>query len=287
MKTFILGVGAQKAGTTWLYSYLNRHPNINMGILKEYHIFDQLFNSDKSETAANTGGRSISKIGNELRRERALMLRERFLKDPNTYFDYFQKLLKRDENIYFTGDMTPNYSSLPEGALNLIKKELFARGIILKVIFLMRDPFERCLSAIRHNLRNSDIEITEKKEINRLKLAYKTENFIAKTRYENTITTLEKVFTPDQIFYAFYEELFSSNEILRLCSFLNLQYAVPDFEKRVNVSLTETLIPEELKFEIVNFYSSTYEYMFSKFGREQILSLWENAAFLQTSQSRV
>jgi hypothetical protein len=258
-----------------------------MGILKEYHIFDQLFNCDKTEATANAERRLISRIGNESRRDEVLRLRERFLKDPNTYFDYFQQLLKKDENIYFTGDMTPNYSSLPEGALNLIKKELFARGIILKVIFLMRDPFERCLSALRHNLRKSDLEITEKKEINRLKLSYKTENFIAKTRYENTITTLEKVFTPDQIFYAFYEELFSSNEISRLCSFLNLKYAIPDFEKKVNVSRTETLIPDELKFEIVNFYSSTYEYLFSKFGREQILSLWENAAFLQTSQSRV
>jgi len=287
MKTFILGVGAQKAGTTWLYSYLNHHPNINMGILKEYHIFDQLFNLDKTEAAANTGGRLISKIVNESRRERVLMLRERFLENPNTYFDYFQQLLYSDQNIYITGDMTPSYSNLPEGALNLIKEELFARGIILKVIFLMRDPFERCLSALRHNLRKSDIEITEKKEINRLKLAYKTENFISKTRYENTITTLEKVFTTDQIFYAFYEEIFSSNEILRLCSFLNLQYTVPDFEKRVNVSRTETLIPDELKFEIVNFYNSTYEYMFSKFGRDRILSVWRNATFLQTSQSRV
>lgn len=41
-KTFLLGVGAQKAGTTWLYDYLNDHPQTDMGLYKEYHLFDNL-----------------------------------------------------------------------------------------------------------------------------------------------------------------------------------------------------------------------------------------------------
>ena len=35
-RTFLLGVGAQKAGTTWLHSYAASSPNTNMGDMKEY-----------------------------------------------------------------------------------------------------------------------------------------------------------------------------------------------------------------------------------------------------------
>ena len=35
-KIFILGVGAQKAGTTWLHRELSKCPLIDMGELKEY-----------------------------------------------------------------------------------------------------------------------------------------------------------------------------------------------------------------------------------------------------------
>ena len=39
-KTFLLGVGAQKAGTTWVYRYLRSHPACAMGPIKEYAVFD-------------------------------------------------------------------------------------------------------------------------------------------------------------------------------------------------------------------------------------------------------
>ena len=41
-KTFLLGVGAQKAGTSWLHDQLNRRRDADFGFLKEYHVFDAL-----------------------------------------------------------------------------------------------------------------------------------------------------------------------------------------------------------------------------------------------------
>ena len=37
--TFIC-IGAQKAGTTWLYENLSRHPDVVMPPMKEIHYFD-------------------------------------------------------------------------------------------------------------------------------------------------------------------------------------------------------------------------------------------------------
>lgn len=42
MKTFLLGVGCQKDGTTWVHDYLSTHRKVDMGFEKEYHIIDAL-----------------------------------------------------------------------------------------------------------------------------------------------------------------------------------------------------------------------------------------------------
>src|SRR6185312_14812353 len=42
-KIFVLGVGAQRAGTSWLNSYLSSHPCVSMSQIKELHYFDALW----------------------------------------------------------------------------------------------------------------------------------------------------------------------------------------------------------------------------------------------------
>lgn len=39
-EVFFLGVGAQKAGTSWIGKYLNSHPQVFMSPIKELHYFD-------------------------------------------------------------------------------------------------------------------------------------------------------------------------------------------------------------------------------------------------------
>ena len=42
-KTFVLGLGAQKSGSTWLHSYLNHFSFSDFGPVKEYHIWDGVY----------------------------------------------------------------------------------------------------------------------------------------------------------------------------------------------------------------------------------------------------
>ncbi len=42
-KIFLLGLGAQKSGTTWLFDYLNGNSHAKFGIFKEYHVLDTNF----------------------------------------------------------------------------------------------------------------------------------------------------------------------------------------------------------------------------------------------------
>lgn len=56
-RTFVLGIGAQKAGTTWLYKQLAQCPGFATGLEKEYHI------RDVREVPVLMGGqRKLSKI---------------------------------------------------------------------------------------------------------------------------------------------------------------------------------------------------------------------------------
>ena len=40
--TFILGLGFQKCGTSWLYRYLQQCRKFDGGELKEYHVWDAI-----------------------------------------------------------------------------------------------------------------------------------------------------------------------------------------------------------------------------------------------------
>lgn len=44
-----LGIGAQKAGTTWLYEMLRQHPDINFPLNKEVHYWDKKYPKQKAE----------------------------------------------------------------------------------------------------------------------------------------------------------------------------------------------------------------------------------------------
>ena len=110
MKTFILSLGVQRSGTTWLRGFLNNLPNTDMGFKKEYHYWD----SNKE-----------------------------FVNNQE-YISYFNSLIKDD--IYRTGDITPRYSLLDINKLKEAKDCIEGAGFNLKIVFTMRDPVQRLWS---------------------------------------------------------------------------------------------------------------------------------------------
>jgi len=267
MKTFILGVGAQKSGSTWLYQLFRSHPKMNMGFIKEYHVLDSLF-IDKHK--------KIHRLVEKNKNEEAALLKV-FLSDIEQYFNYFQRLLNISPDTLFTGDLTPSYAGLDKEAFKLVKESFSQRGINVKVIFIMRDPVERCISAVCHGLDRNGIEKTKSNIESELQSKFHSKNFQYRTKYNKTIMTLEQVFDRDQIFFGFYETLFSENEMLRLSRFLNIDITSPPLNRVVNKHGTDAQICNQLKKEIANYYKQTYEYMISRYGPEVIYMLWKNA----------
>lgn len=277
-KTFVLGVGCQKGGTSWLFRYLDTHPDVNMGFKKEYHIFDALHLPEFAffRERRTDFYRLIRKgrIFNPLRVMEAIRFR-RFYRDPACYFDYFDSLLNAKSDCSLTGDITPSYSGLPSDVYAFIKESLETRGFRVKVVFIMRDPVERCISSMRMTRRNAG-GTPVASESDDLLSNYASPIYQHRTQYEKTITSLEAVFPPDDILYAFYERLFVTDSIREITDFLGISYVKPDFQKKVNVSNTRVVISDDVKREVFDFYKETYNFISSRYGKEFLASIWSN-----------
>jgi len=87
---------------------------------------------------------------------------------------------------------------------------LEARGFDVRVVFLMRDPVERIYSAARMSMRDarqSGKPVTRTENETFLDL-YAERKSDRRSRYDQTIKNLDEVFGPQNILYAFYEDLF-------------------------------------------------------------------------------
>lgn len=276
-KQFILGVGCQKGGTSWLYAQVCRNPYVDMGFEKEYHIFDSIYLEDGEVFLE----RELKKLEKSISDKSFLEIDKNLLKhlsfyvDTHNYFEYFNYLYLRNDDITTVGEITPSYSGLPVEAFNFIKKELNKLGFTVKIIFLMRDPIERCHSMVRTYKRNGTESLPE---ITALGMIYKNKTCEYRTRYERTIKNLETVFPQEDIFYGIYEKLFTLEEMQRLSRFLNLEITDPNFNKKVNGTVKNQTLPSRLAKNIAEFYKETYLFCDSRF---QTRSLWQGYQYLE------
>ena len=235
-KVFLLGVGAQKAGTSWLHDQLQRRKDTNFGFCKEYHILDALTLPQFAHFAPH----QIAPWKWRTWR------RKRFLQDSNRYFDYFNHLLCKP-GIKLTGDITPSYSCLSAETLAWARDQLSKRGVNTRVVFLLRDPVERILSQQRMKLRKRG-ELQP--ELERDHLLYASQKLkqqsSQRSDYLHTLKALQTAFSPDELFIDLYERLFTEPIFRRLCQHLMIDYLEPNWSQRVNESRSTTDLPEEI-----------------------------------------
>ena len=206
-----------------------------------------------------------------------------FLIDYNNYFDYFSSILYMNPDIFLTGDITPAYSSLQPEVFEIIKKGFEERGVTVKVVFLMREPVERCISAAQFNLgrRKPDKEaadFTVNKFERYVKKNYSSESFQARGRYDLTMENLEKVFDRDNIHYQFFENLFEAGNIEKICQFLGLEFTPARAEEKVNESRLKLEISDKLRGEIRAFYAPVYDLMYERYSKAFIDTIWSVGA---------
>jgi hypothetical protein len=286
-KIFILGMGAQKSGTSWLYRYLDNTDEFERGIFKEYHVLDAIFCPEMKGRYKKT-----MKVASQVlsQKKKLPISQQRFVHrasltlHPQYYYDHFVNLLQK-HNKRIVGDFSPTHCALPKAALQEVIKEFYKRDIDVKPVFLMRDPIERVWSALRMARRD---KLLRKDDFQRLGISdpYKlsddellrilpdTPGYMIRSNYQKTIENIDDIFPRNDITYAFYEELFTETSIKKIADKIGFGYVKPNFNEVANSSPKKsTLSPETLTY-LRNRYDDVYHFVGDRFGSERIANLW-------------
>lgn len=232
-------VGAQKAGTTWLYRNLRAHPQVWMPHVKELHYFDEKIKTKGGPLDRLRGDRSEDvrwrrQVQAQMKRypkkfsetppklfvgEVAWDLRY-FLRRPN---DRWYASLFEPGRGKISGEATPDYSVLGPDEISHVY-ELMPRA---KIIFLMRNPVERAWSAASMAFRvaGRDAGTLSKEELRPHLVGKRARRM---TDYLGTLEGWGRFYPPEQIFVGFIEDIsfFPAELLSRLYAFLGTDQSV-------------------------------------------------------------
>ena len=140
LPSIIFGLGATKAGTSWLWEYLAAHPDVSARGVKELHYFDTFAPEDQQ--------RQLAGFANARRR----MKDAGRVADMDALCDVLAGDRSGDAGYsrYVSGqgvalDVTPSYAQLPVNRL----RQMAAMFANARFVYLVRDPVERLWSHIR------------------------------------------------------------------------------------------------------------------------------------------
>ena len=266
-KVDFLGIGAQKAATSWLYQNLRQHPDIWMPPRKELHYFDRspLYPSS-SELASE---RLINRLFGTEPYNKGFMSRftrglARSIKDNNlnharwalsyflgTYSDDWYRSLFASGGGKVKGEITPSYSILNLEDVKHIN-EMFPE---LKVILILRNPIERAWSHVRFDWGH--LVLNGPGQLDKVRQFIDDPNQSLRSDYVRTLDIWSACFPKDQLFIGFYDDIVERpQEVLgNLCQFLGLSVFSNDpvLNRRVNVSRVQDM-SKEIHLYLANKY---------------------------------
>jgi len=266
MKTFFLGLGAQKAGTTWLAKYLHTSGKVATNVVKEYHVWDALHLAEHRHmrvTEKESGLNALNKLRFVLQ------------KSPENYFNYFIYMMTQQAKP-MTCDITPTYAGLNRTILQSISAGFLERGVSTKAIFLMRDPIERCWSAARqkHQTHSGQATITDDEVLAHARLP----GAVMRTRYDMTIAEMEAAFEPSMMYVGIYEDMFEAENLRRISEFCGVAARPSLVNEKINATpVIENLSPSTEK-QIATQYREVYAFVARRYPRAT--ELWKGFKYL-------
>lgn len=154
----VVGIGAQKAGTSWLFSNLRQHPGLWTPPIKETHFFDHLFcpehrswTGQNIRNSANGVRARYARLGKSMSPALVAWL-DRIEADPQFTESWYQAFFAPAPKDRRPVEITPAYSGLPPEGLDYVTSFLPEA----QFIYLIRDPVERFISQMRMNLQRAD-----------------------------------------------------------------------------------------------------------------------------------
>lgn len=269
MSPDFLCIGAQKAGTTWLYRNLRADDQFWLPHEKELHYFDEKRDAPPHRIWSKLFGseprdeRWRRQVRRQLRRYRKRGVNRHAVRWDLRYFlrqpdDRWYSSLFDPAGDRISGEVTPNYSVLEPDVVEQIHR----MAPDLKVIFFLRNPVERAWShAMMEIIRVGDRELSETPDELFVQHFHKPEAL----RYADYLTTIETwgaAYPDERIFIGFLEDIrFHPHELLdRVWRFLGADPAerLPAAERVVHAGGIEH-VPTRLAHYLAELYAPLIE----------------------------
>ena len=280
--TLLYGMGATKAGTSWLYRYLHDHPDCAMPAVKEAHYWDT-FDADDLEKqlvfyrvrlremrdakvdAADAGrGWQVENLDRRINEMKTLV--DTLEGDRTEDAAYFDWLLIGRSDARLVADLTPNYATLSDDAIARMRDAQPAS----KFIFLIRDPLDRLWSHIRMQARRQRQahEIYEKKSNNilfRMLNRGQETHILERGDYPKIIRKLRRLIPEGRLLIQFTEDLFTPQGLARVCEFLGIRAAKSDVQQPVHEG-PEVVMLDKLRPRALGLLNEHYEWVARNIG---------------------
>ena len=262
-KQYFVGIGAHRAGTTWLSQYLGQHPQVAFSPIKELHYFDTVSAEGAEQAVRPRALARLERLGK--RRDHASGGRRIAMtdwlsgraenRDDDSYRDFFDLICDGSQRVF--GEITPSYSVLGAAAFGRIL-HCYPDA---KFIFILRNPADRHWSHLRaaetRRLEPFDAAV-------HLRPSLSESLFTRRTDYPRTLETLFRVVPPERVCVVFFEHLTSpatsATELAKITSFLGIDFMAPSPEDKVNASKSIQL-GQAVRDEVVAHYAPIYEYV--------------------------
>ena len=300
---FVLGCGAQKAGSTWLWEHFANHNNVIETFHKEthalWHIYHKAVPSDNYDdyqhiehcklmdsamqsylTRFDTRHTDPDEFKNYEQQLSWAMNRVKQSYSLNDYVDTYRWL--SDTTQKPVGDFTPNNCLLNKLQLTQVRDAL-SKHFNVKVAYIMRDPVDRVLSLTKmlclgnneawnnkgpHQficelLREHNRPLTIRK--GKIINEYRAGSALRQSSYNRIVPILDSVFG-DDVKYLFYENMFHQDKIDEVSDFIGVDHGKPaKLNEPINKDKSEFKFSEVTQHDLRIALRGSYDFIQKRF----------------------
>lgn len=228
-RALFLGLGPTKTGTSWLYYYLDAHPEFLCSPIKELHFFSALHHPRNRERYDRKVEQRIAALAGEpspANRAELALLEERLgmTREPGggLYQRFFRERL--DETHRAFGELSPSYCALTREGFEYIR----AFHPKVRLLLTLRDPLDRVDAVIRHMAKHGRDMSYDRFTNSALPRRLETHNF----HYHRIVDNLRAVFDPGELRIQFFETMFEQAAIDEIADFIGISHRPGDFDFR-------------------------------------------------------
>lgn len=268
-KTFFLGIGAAKSGTSWIYDFLANHNEVQPGPIKEMHVLNSNFNCGMITAIRELPWHRFA--GRKWLIEN--LWKAYYRADLNRYYSTYERLLSRE--CMATGEISTSYMTIPQETLRIVQKRFAERKIRVVGLLVLRDPVDRMLSEIKFRKRLSR-ENRYVKEIRNSLDEVVTQKILKKqsSHYREALSAMQQVFPQEDRFVFLYEELFKQATIDSLCNIIGISSRPAKLTTKVNATPSDETISDEILSKLRSSLDEEYECSKQYFGEERLREHW-------------